>query len=75
MGQLTKKADIYSFGVLLLEVISSQSSSKSTWGPDMHVLVEWVTHLSLLFPIKCETVNLVAFAVLALTLDGLKYHT
>jgi len=72
LGQLTKKADIYSFGVLLLEVISGQSSSKSTWGPDMHVLVEWVTHLSLLFPIKCETVNLVAFAVLALTLDGLE---
>jgi len=45
LGQLTKKADIYSFGVLLLEVISGQSSSKSTWGPDMHVLVEWVTHL------------------------------
>jgi serine/threonine protein kinase len=75
LGQLTKKADIYSFGVLLLEVISGQSSSKSTWGPDMHVLVEWVTHLSLLFPIKCEAAKLVAFAVHALTLDGLKYHT
>jgi len=45
LGQLTKKADIYSFGVLLLEVISGQSSSKSTWGPDMHVLVEWTWKL------------------------------
>ncbi|KAG8100711.1 hypothetical protein GUJ93_ZPchr0013g34675, partial [Zizania palustris] len=27
LGQLTKKADIYSFGVLVLEVISGQSSS------------------------------------------------
>jgi serine/threonine protein kinase len=51
LGQLTKKADIYSFGVLLLEVISGESSSKSTWGPDMHVLVEWVSHFPLLFSI------------------------
>jgi hypothetical protein len=73
-GQVTRKADIYSFGVLLLEVISGQSSSKSIWGPDMHVLLEWVTHFSL-SPIKCETANLLAFAMLASTLDGLKYHT
>lgn len=45
LGQLTKKADIYSFGVLLLEVISGQSSSKSTWGHDMLVLVEWTWKL------------------------------
>uniref|UniRef100_A0A0A9D7S2 Protein kinase domain-containing protein n=1 Tax=Arundo donax TaxID=35708 RepID=A0A0A9D7S2_ARUDO len=45
LGQLTKKADIFSFGVLLLEVISGQSSSKSTWGRDMHVLVEWTWKL------------------------------
>ncbi|XP_062216125.1 putative serine/threonine-protein kinase [Phragmites australis] len=45
LGQLTKKADIYSFGALLLEVISGQSSSKSTWGRDMHVLVEWAWKL------------------------------
>ncbi|CAN6301459.1 unnamed protein product [Urochloa humidicola] len=45
LGQLTKKADIYSFGVLLLEMISGQSSSMSTWGPDMQVLVEWTWKL------------------------------
>ncbi|KAG8096662.1 hypothetical protein GUJ93_ZPchr0013g34324 [Zizania palustris] len=45
LGQLTKKADIYSFGVLVLEVISGQSSSKSTWGHDMLVLVEWTWKL------------------------------
>ncbi|PAN20074.1 hypothetical protein PAHAL_3G315800 [Panicum hallii] len=44
-GQVTRKADIYSFGVLLLEVISGQSSSKSIWGPDMHVLLEWTWKL------------------------------
>lgn len=74
MGQLTKKADIYSFGVLVLEVISGQSSSKSSWGPDMHVLVEWVIQFSLSL-IKCETANLVAFDMLASTLDGRKHHT
>ncbi|KAL5211086.1 hypothetical protein ABZP36_006709 [Zizania latifolia] len=45
LGQLTKKADIYSFGVLVLEVVSGQSSSKSTWGHDMLVLVEWTWKL------------------------------
>ncbi|EEC74913.1 hypothetical protein OsI_10854 [Oryza sativa Indica Group] len=45
LGQLTKKADIYSFGVLVLEVISGESSSKSTWGQDMNVLVEWTWKL------------------------------
>ncbi|RLN28459.1 hypothetical protein C2845_PM05G22520 [Panicum miliaceum] len=44
-GHVTRKTDIYSFGVLLLEVISGQSSSKSIWGPDMHVLLEWTWKL------------------------------
>ncbi|XP_072982097.1 putative serine/threonine-protein kinase isoform X1 [Typha latifolia] len=30
-GQLTKKADIYSFGVLVLEIISGESSSKALY--------------------------------------------
>ncbi|KAK4730461.1 hypothetical protein R3W88_023449 [Solanum pinnatisectum] len=44
-GQLTKKADVYSFGVLVLEIISGRSSSKSTFGVDLLVLVEWVWKL------------------------------
>ncbi|XWS19574.1 hypothetical protein CRYUN_Cryun31cG0027300 [Craigia yunnanensis] len=31
-GQLTMKADVYSFGVLVLEIISGRSSSKANWG-------------------------------------------
>ncbi|KAL2932076.1 Cold-responsive protein kinase 1 [Bienertia sinuspersici] len=31
-GHLTMKADVYSFGVLILEIVSGQSSSKSNWG-------------------------------------------
>lgn len=42
LGQLTKKADVYSFGVLILEILSGRSSSKSTFGVDLLVLVEWV---------------------------------
>jgi len=42
LGQLTKKADIYSFGVLTLEIISGRSSSKSVWGYDLKDLLEWV---------------------------------
>ncbi|KAL2533852.1 Protein kinase superfamily protein [Abeliophyllum distichum] len=40
-GQLTKKADVYSFGVLLLEIISGKSSSKAAFGEDLLVLLEW----------------------------------
>lgn len=42
LGQLTKKADIYSFGVLLLEIVSGRSSSKAAFGGDLLGLVEWV---------------------------------
>lgn len=39
-GQLTRKADIYSFGVLLLEIISGRSSSKSRLSKDGKALLE-----------------------------------
>ncbi|KAI9083769.1 hypothetical protein K1719_034237 [Acacia pycnantha] len=45
LGQLTKKADVYSFGVLLLEVISGRSSSKAAFGDKLLVLVEWTWKL------------------------------
>ncbi|KAL0451035.1 UNVERIFIED_CONTAM: Cold-responsive protein kinase [Sesamum latifolium] len=45
MGQLTKKADVYSFGVLLLEIISGKSSSKAAFGEDFLVLLEWTWKL------------------------------
>lgn len=42
-GQLTRKADVYSFGVLLLEIISAKNSSK---GSDMDkCLLEWTWQL------------------------------
>ncbi|KAF9608354.1 hypothetical protein IFM89_009289 [Coptis chinensis] len=30
-GQLTKKADVYSFGVLIIEIVSGRSNTESTW--------------------------------------------
>ncbi|XP_072996294.1 cold-responsive protein kinase 1-like [Typha latifolia] len=45
LGQLTKNADIYSFGVVLLEVISLRSNSRLAWGQDLQVLVEKVLYL------------------------------
>lgn len=42
LGQLTKKADVYSFGVLILEIISGRSSSKAAFGEGLYVLLEWV---------------------------------
>ncbi|KAI0509974.1 hypothetical protein KFK09_010574 [Dendrobium nobile] len=39
-GQLTRKADIYSFGVLVLEIISGKSCSKSYLSEDGKVLLE-----------------------------------
>ncbi|XP_020202722.1 putative serine/threonine-protein kinase isoform X3 [Cajanus cajan] len=45
LGQLTKKADIYSFGILMLEIISGKSSSIAAFDEDFLVLVEWAWKL------------------------------
>lgn len=50
-SQLTKKADVYSFGVLMLEVISGRSSSKAAFGVELMVLVEWVLSSTIRFNI------------------------
>ncbi|KAF8409295.1 hypothetical protein HHK36_005369 [Tetracentron sinense] len=44
-GQLTKKADVYSFGVLILEIVSGRSSVKATWGGMEKLLLEWTWQL------------------------------
>lgn len=42
-GQLTMRADVYSFGVLILEVVSGRSSAKENWGGTEKFLLEWVS--------------------------------
>uniref|UniRef100_A0A5B6YUK2 Putative serine/threonine-protein kinase n=1 Tax=Davidia involucrata TaxID=16924 RepID=A0A5B6YUK2_DAVIN len=44
-GQLTLKADVYSFGVLILEVVSGRSSAKANWGGMQKFLLEWAWQL------------------------------
>lgn len=44
-GQLTKKADVYSFGVLILEIISGKSSSRTQWDGSHKSLLEWAWQL------------------------------
>ncbi|CAH9112046.1 unnamed protein product [Cuscuta europaea] len=45
-GQLTLKADVYSFGVLILEVVSGKSNSSTNWGGQQKILLEqaWQLH-------------------------------
>ncbi|KAH9325290.1 hypothetical protein KI387_005468, partial [Taxus chinensis] len=43
-GQLTKKADIYSFGILVLEMISGRSNTKYSLSDENALLLEWTWH-------------------------------
>ncbi|XP_059069323.1 cold-responsive protein kinase 1-like [Cryptomeria japonica] len=44
-GQLTKKADTYSFGVVVLEILSGRKSIDLNQPPHMQYLLEWVWSL------------------------------
>jgi hypothetical protein len=44
-GQLTEKADVFSFGVLVLEIISGRKNQSST--EDMEFLIEGVWFMSI----------------------------
>jgi hypothetical protein len=42
-GQLSEKVDIYSFGVLLLEVLSGRRNIDTNYPMDRRYLVVWVS--------------------------------
>ncbi|XP_057855579.2 putative serine/threonine-protein kinase [Cryptomeria japonica] len=44
-GQLTEKADTYSFGVVVLEIVSGRKSIDLKQPPDMEYLLQWVWRL------------------------------
>ncbi|KAG2687546.1 hypothetical protein I3843_09G057500 [Carya illinoinensis] len=44
-GRLTMKADVYSFGVLILEIVSGRSSARENWGGTEKFLLEWAWQL------------------------------
>lgn len=41
-GHLTEKVDVFSFGVVALEIISSRPNSDSSLGEERLYLLEWV---------------------------------
>jgi len=43
-GQLSVKADVYSFGVLLLELITGRKNSDYNLSLEMQLLLRWVRH-------------------------------
>jgi serine/threonine protein kinase len=46
LGELTTKVDVYSFGILLLEIVSGRKSIDDTLPPKEVYLVKWVRTFS-----------------------------
>eukprot|EP01018_Ginkgo_biloba_P030394 Gb_19704 [translate_table: standard] len=44
-GHLTEKADVFSFGVVALELVSGRSNTETSLPQDMVYLLEWTWHL------------------------------
>jgi hypothetical protein len=56
-GKLTEKADVYSFGVLLLEIVSGRSCTDITLRAEQRYLLEWVSAtFIILWGINCHSV-------------------
>jgi serine/threonine protein kinase len=47
LGQLSDKVDVYSFGILLLEIISGRKNIDFTLSIDKIFLLEWVSAKSI----------------------------
>lgn len=47
-GKLTTKSDVYSYGVVLLELLTGRVPVDTQRPPGQHVLVSWVSTLILL---------------------------
>ena len=45
-GHLTDKADVYSFGIVALEIVSGRHNTKNRPKEESFYLLDWVTELS-----------------------------
>ena len=63
-GQLTEKADVYSFGIVAMEIVSGRSTVKKKGSADDVPLINWVT-MDLLFGLVDSrfTLNLCVFNI------------
>ena len=48
-GHLTANADVYSFGVLLMELITGRKHTDYNLSPEMQIMLGWVRLFSFLF--------------------------
>ena len=48
-GHLSVKVDVYSFGILLLELMSGRKNIKFNLSLEMQILLEWVRFVSIIF--------------------------
>jgi hypothetical protein len=48
-GQLSEKVDVFSFGVLVLEIVSGRKNIEPNLNEDQSYLLEWVSNLITLF--------------------------
>ena len=51
-GQLSEKVDTYSFGVVVLEILSGRKSNDTKLDPETQYLLEWVS--SFLLKLYCS---------------------
>jgi serine/threonine protein kinase len=49
-GQLSEKVDTYSFGVVVLEILSGRKSNDTRLEPETQYLLEWVSIIVLKLP-------------------------
>lgn len=59
-GHLTYKADVYSFGIVLLEIVSGQSNSNYMPIESCVCLLDWVLFSSLLFSLMKPSLHIFA---------------
>ena len=57
-GYLTDKADVYSFGIVALEIVSGKSNTPSQPMQEYFSLLDWVTYYLLLSNIHANLIGL-----------------